>query len=156
MQCQDAQGACRKVNVVMKWIIENTDDLARVAAEFLEYADGRRLFALRGGMGVGKTTFVKAVAKCLGTEDEVNSPTFAIVNEYIAGNGDSIYHFDFYRLKQPSEALDFGCEEYFESGCMCFMEWPELIEEFLPEDVTECFFKELPDGRRELEVVLSN
>ena len=137
---------------MQKWIIENLEDIKRVAEEFLAYTQGKTLFALRGSMGVGKTTFVKAVANALGSVDDVTSPTFAIVNEYMLADGDSIYHFDFYRLKEPSEALDFGCEEYFYSGSRCFMEWPELLGEYLPENITECKFTELPDGRRELMV----
>ncbi len=136
----------------MKWIIKDIEDLKRVAREFLEYNHGKSLFALRGPMGVGKTTFVKAVAEELGVEDEVNSPTFAIINEYLTASGDPIYHFDFYRLKTPSEALDFGCEEYFASGHLCFMEWPELIGDFLPPEAIDCTFLELPDGSRELSV----
>ncbi len=135
-----------------RWIINDLEDIKRVAQEFIDYTKSKSLFALRGSMGVGKTTFVKAVAECLGSVDDVTSPTFAIVNEYMLNDGDSIYHFDFYRLKEPSEALDFGCDEYFYSGCRCFMEWPELLGEYLPEDITECRFAELPDGRRELVV----
>ena len=138
----------------MKWIIEDVSDLARVAGEFLEFTSGYSIFALFGPMGVGKTTFVKAVAECMGSVDEVNSPTFSIVNEYLLKNGSSIYHFDFYRLKEPVEALDFGCDEYFESGNPCFMEWPEQLGDFLPEEAVSCNFSELPDGRRELSVDL--
>lgn len=136
----------------MKWIINNLEDLNRVAEEFLDYTGDKTLFALYGPMGVGKTTFVKAVAACLGVEDDVSSPTFAIVNEYLAKNGDSVYHFDFYRVNNIAEALDFGYEEYFYSGNKCFIEWPEKIEELLPEDVVNCCFSEHPDGSRELVV----
>ena len=136
----------------MKWTIQNLEETKQVAAQFLEYVGEHTLFALYGPMGVGKTTFVKAVGECLGVEDDITSPTFAIVNEYLTAQGDSIYHFDFYRLKEASEALDFGCEEYFYSGCKCFMEWPEKIEEFLPEEVVNCYFTEKEDGTRELRV----
>ena len=101
-------------------------------------------------MGVGKTTFVKAVAECLGVEDDVNSPTFAIVNEYLAATGESLFHFDFYRVKSIEEAMDFGYEEYFYSGNRCFIEWPEMVEALLPENTLICKFSELADGRREL------
>ncbi|WP_059027178.1 tRNA (adenosine(37)-N6)-threonylcarbamoyltransferase complex ATPase subunit type 1 TsaE [Gabonibacter massiliensis] len=136
----------------MRWIINGLEDLNRVAAEFLERVGDRTLFALYGPMGVGKTTFVKAVAACLGVEDDVTSPTFAIVNEYITADEKRVYHFDFYRVKNTTEAMDFGYEEYFYSGNLCFIEWPEMIEPLLPEDAVICRFSELPDGRRELAV----
>jgi len=136
----------------MRWIIDGIEDLERVAREFLACAGDRVIFALYGPMGVGKTTFVKAVMACLGVEDDVNSPTFAIVNEYATTDRKRVYHFDFYRVKHITEALDFGCEEYFYSGDFCFIEWPELIEPLLPEQTVICQFSELPDGRRELVV----
>lgn len=136
----------------MRWVIDGVDDLKRVAKEFLEFTGENTIFALYGPMGVGKTTFVKAVAECLGIEDDVNSPTFAIVNEYLTGEGRSVYHFDFYRVKNVEEAMDFGYEEYFYSGKRCFIEWPEMIEALLPEDTLICRFIELKDGRRELTV----
>ena len=136
----------------MKWTIHNLEETKQVAEQFLEYVGEHTLFALYGPMGVGKTTFVKAIGDCLGVEDDITSPTFAIVNEYLTAKGDSIYHFDFYRLNEASEAFDFGCEEYFYSGCKCFMEWPEKIEEFLPEEVVNCYFTEKEDGTRELRV----
>lgn len=138
----------------MKWIIRDLEDTKQVAQQFLEFVGNRTLFALYGAMGVGKTTFVKAVGSCLGVEDDITSPTFAIVNEYVASSGETIYHFDFYRLNDVAEAFDFGCEEYFYSGNKCFMEWPEKIEEILPDGVVECYFSENEDGTRELRVEL--
>lgn len=138
----------------MKWTISNIEEINRVAADFLEYVGDRTLFALYGPMGVGKTTFVKAVGECLGVVDDVNSPTFAIVNEYAAKNGETVYHFDFYRVNNVSEALDFGYEEYFYSGCKCFIEWPEKVDELLPEHIVNCYFSENGDGSRELRVEL--
>ncbi len=134
----------------MQWIIDGVDDLNRVAAEFLAKAGDNTLFAMYGPMGVGKTTFVKAVANALGVEDDVTSPTFAIVNEYITVDRKRVFHFDFYRVKNIAEAMDFGYEEYFYSGNRCFIEWPEMIEPLLPEGTIICRFSELPDGRREL------
>lgn len=134
----------------MRWIIDGVDDLKRVAAEFLGCTGNHKIYALYGPMGVGKTTFVKAVAACLGVEDDVNSPTFAIVNEYLTKNGDGMYHFDFYRVKNIEEAMDFGYEEYFYSGNPCFIEWPEMVEALLPGNTLICRFSELVDGRREL------
>lgn len=138
----------------MKWIINNLEDINRVAREFLNDVGDRTIFALYGPMGVGKTTFVKAVAESLEVEDDVSSPTFAIVNEYVTKKGVSLYHFDFYRVNSIAEALDFGYEEYFYSGNKCFIEWPEKIEELLPEDIVNCYFSENPDGSRELRVEL--
>lgn len=138
--------------IVMKWKIDDLDEIDGVAARFLEYAGERTVFALYGAMGVGKTTFVKAIGHCLGVEDDVSSPTFAIVNEYVSGDGEPMYHFDFYRVNSMEEALDFGCEEYFYSGKKCFIEWPEIIRNLLPEDTVNCYFSELPDGSRVLEV----
>lgn len=138
----------------MKWTINNIEEIKQVAADFLEYVGDRTLFALYGPMGVGKTTFVKAVGECLGVVDDVNSPTFAIVNEYAAKNGGTVYHFDFYRVNNVSEALDFGYEEYFYSGCKCFIEWPEKVDELLPEHIVNCYFSENGDGSRELRVEL--
>ena len=136
----------------MKWTINNLDEINSVAARFLDYVGDKTIFALYGPMGVGKTTFVKAVAASVGVVDDVSSPTFAIVNEYLTKNGESIYHFDFYRVRSISEALDFGYEEYFYSGNRCFIEWPEKIEELLPEHIVNCYFSENADGSRELEV----
>ncbi|MDE7074566.1 MAG: tRNA (adenosine(37)-N6)-threonylcarbamoyltransferase complex ATPase subunit type 1 TsaE [Odoribacter sp.] len=136
----------------MEWKIDHLESIREVAADFLDYVGENKIFALYGAMGVGKTTFVKAVASCLGVEDDVTSPTFAIVNEYLTKKGESIYHFDFYRVNSLSEALDFGYEEYFYSGNRCFIEWPEKIEELLPENTIDCYFSENADGSRTLKV----
>ncbi len=138
----------------MEWSIRSLEELNEVADRFLAYVGNRKIFALYGPMGVGKTTFVKAVCRCLGVEDDVSSPTFAIVNEYVTGDGDSLYHFDFYRVNSIEEAMDFGYEEYFYGGCRCFIEWPEKIDELLPEDIVNCTFSENPDGSRILRVDL--
>lgn len=136
----------------MRWTIKGLEDLKRVVEEFLDATRDTRVFALQGPMGVGKTTFVKAVTEVMGVEDDVTSPTFAIVNEYRAADGKVVYHFDCYRLKNIGEAMDMGCEEYFYSGAYCFIEWPELIEALLPEDTLVCRFAELPDGTRVIEI----
>lgn len=106
------------------------------------------VFAFYAPMGTGKTTFVKAICEELGVEDAINSPTFAIVNEYEAAGGSPIYHFDFYRIKRLSEAYDIGVDDYFYSGCPCFIEWPELIEEILPEEAVSVSIEEQEDGTR--------
>ncbi len=138
----------------MEWSIRSLEELNEVADRFLAYVGNRKIFALYGPMGVGKTTFVKAVCRCLGVEDDVSSPTFAIVNEYVTSEGESLYHFDFYRVNSIEEAMDFGYEEYFYGGCRCFIEWPEKIDELLPEDIVNCTFTENPDGSRTLKVDL--
>ena len=117
----------------MKVEIDHIEQLPQVAQELLGAFPEERFFAFFGKMGVGKTTLIKELCACLGVEDVVCSPTFAIVNEYMAGNGDPVYHFDFYRLKSLAEAYDLGYEEYFYSGCYCFTEWTEKVEELLPE-----------------------
>jgi tRNA threonylcarbamoyladenosine biosynthesis protein TsaE len=101
-------------------------------------------------MGAGKTTFTKAICECLGVEDVINSPTFAIVNEYRSGTGELIYHFDFYRIKKLEEVYDMGYEDYFYSGALCFIEWPELVEELLPENTIKVTIKENEGGTRSI------
>lgn len=111
----------------------STSQLPQVAAQLLETFPDDRFFAFFGAMGVGKTTLIKELCAQLGVEDNVCSPTFAIINEYKERNGNSVYHFDFYRIKSIQEAYDIGYEEYFYSGDYCFTEWTEKIEELLPE-----------------------
>ncbi|MBQ6732842.1 MAG: tRNA (adenosine(37)-N6)-threonylcarbamoyltransferase complex ATPase subunit type 1 TsaE [Paludibacteraceae bacterium] len=133
----------------MKFTLENID---KAASEFLKELGDRKIVAFYGSMGAGKTTFIKAICDVLGVTDTVNSPTFAIVNEYLAANGESVYHFDFYRIKKIEEAYDFGYEDYFYSGNLCLIEWPELIEELLPEDTVRVKIEEVEGGERELTV----
>jgi len=118
----------------MEVSVKSITELAQVAQLLLETHKSSRLFALYGPMGAGKTTFIKALCKHLNISQTVNSPTFSLVNEYTATNGEIIYHFDFYRIKKIAEAYDIGYEEYFYSGNYCFIEWPEKIESLLPED----------------------
>ncbi len=101
-----------------------------------------------GFLGAGKTTFIKAICEELGVTDVINSPTFAIVNEYLSGEGEPIYHFDFYRIKREQEVLDIGYEDYVYSGNLCFMEWPELIEGLLPDDAVKVTIAEDAEGKR--------
>ena len=108
------------------------------------------VFAMYGKRGAGKTTFTKAVCECLGVEDVINSPTFAIVNEYRSDSSELIYHFDFYRIKKLEEVYDMGYEDYFYSGALCFIEWPELIEDVLPGDAVKVYIDELEDGSRKI------
>ena len=129
--------------------INNLEGIDNAAREFVAGMGKSRVFAFYGKMGAGKTTFIKAVCEQLGVEDVITSPTFAIVNEYTSEtSGDTIYHFDFYRIKKVDEVYDMGYEEYFYSGSLCFIEWPELIESLLPEDATKVTIKENEDGSR--------
>ena len=119
----------------MKLLIKSLSDIETVAQKFVKNMGDNTVFAFYGEMGVGKTTFIKAVCRALGVTETINSPTFAIVNEYKSGEGTPIYHFDFYRIKSIEEAYDFGYEDYFYSRNICFIEWPELIESLLPDNV---------------------
>lgn len=112
----------------------------------------RKVYALHGNMGAGKTTFIKQLCEEMGSEDVVNSPTFAIVNVYEDGEGREMYHFDCYRLKSMSEAMNLGAEEYLYSGNYCFIEWPDVIEDLLPEDTVHLRFSVQEDGTRKLVV----
>ena len=133
--------------------IDSIDRIQEAAKEFVAQMGDNKVFAFYGKMGAGKTTFIKAICEELGVEDVVNSPTFAIVNEYTDGNGEPIFHFDFYRIKKESEAYDIGFEEYVYSGHLCFMEWPELIEDLLPEDTVKVSIEELEDGTRTVQTL---
>ena len=115
-------------------IINGVEDLPRAAKVFLEKKGKASIIAFYGAMGAGKTTVITALCRTLGVKDDVNSPTFTIVNEYRSGAGEPVYHFDFYRINRLSEAMDIGLYEYFDSGSLCLIEWPEMIEELLPEE----------------------
>ena len=129
--------------------IENIENIREAAQEFVANIGESTVFAFYGKMGAGKTTFIKAVCEELGVEDVITSPTFAIVNEYRSEtSGELIYHFDFYRVKKIEEVYDMGFEDYFYSGALCFIEWPELCEEVLPEDTVKVTIDETPDSSR--------
>lgn len=131
--------------------IQNLADLDRAAGAFLDEIRGHSLVAFYAPMGAGKTTFITAVCKRLGVrEDAVSSPTFAIVNEYRTGAGAPMYHFDFYRITKPEEALDIGLYDYLDSGALCLMEWPENIEDLLPEETLKVSITVEDDGARTL------
>ena len=134
--------------------IQNLDTIREAACEFIRQMGESRVFAFYGKMGSGKTTFIKALCEELGVNDVITSPTFAIVNDYTA-NEESIYHFDFYRIKKLEEVYDMGFEEYFYSGNYCFIEWPELVEPLLPDDTLRVSISEQPDGSRLITMIQS-
>ena len=131
--------------------IAGLEDLDRAAAEFIAAVGGEKLIAFYAPMGAGKTTFTTALCRHLGVDaDAVSSPTFAIINEYRTKTGESIYHFDFYRIDDPAEALDIGLYDYLDSGCLCLMEWPEKVEALLPDETLRVHIRVEPDDSRTL------
>lgn len=133
--------------------INHIDEIDLAAKEFIASMGEHTIFAMYGKMGAGKTTFIKAICKELGVTDVITSPTFAIVNEYRSTtSGELIYHFDFYRIKKLEEVYDMGYEDYFYSGALCFIEWPELVEDLLPEDAVRVDITETADGKRTVEM----
>ena len=135
--------------ILIEMSLLNIDDAAHL---FLKKVGDCKHFAFYGSMGAGKTTFIKALCKALGVAGTVTSPTFALVNEYNAGNNGMVYHFDFYRINKPEEVFDFGCEEYFASGEYCFVEWPEKAEIALPSDICKVNIRELVNRNREISI----
>jgi len=132
--------------------IPDLEHIGQAAEEFLKEIGDHSLVAFFAPMGAGKTTFTTAVCKALGVEeDAISSPTFAIVNEYRARGGEPVFHFDFYRIERPEEALDIGLYDYLDSGCLCLMEWPENIEGLLPEETLRVKISVLDDDSRVLE-----
>ena len=137
--------------------ISNLNNIREAARQFIENIGDHRVFAFYGKMGAGKTTFIKAICEELGVEDVITSPTFAIVNEYTSHSSlltphSSVFHFDFYRIKKLEEVYDMGFEDYFYSGSLCFIEWPELIEEVLPDDAVKVTIEENADGTRSVKL----
>ncbi|MBP3844718.1 MAG: tRNA (adenosine(37)-N6)-threonylcarbamoyltransferase complex ATPase subunit type 1 TsaE [Prevotella sp.] len=134
--------------------IKNLETIRESARAFIQHIGDARVFAFYGKMGAGKTTFVKAICEELGSEDVITSPTFSIVNEYTTHDASltmpQVYHFDFYRIKKLEEVYDMGYEEYFYSGALCLIEWPELIEDILPDDAVKVTIEEQPDGTRKV------
>lgn len=136
----------------MTFEIKSLDTIGDTATEFIRQMGDNTVFAFHGEMGAGKTTFIKSLCEKLGVEDVINSPTFAIVNEYRSQSGELIYHFDFYRIKDEQEAFDFGYEDYFFSGALCFIEWPERIESLLPADTVNVYIRESENGIRTINI----
>ena len=138
----------------MKEIICTLDGLDAAAGEFLEVIGDNTIIAFQGHLGAGKTTFIKALCNRLGVEDNVCSPTFTIVNEYKAADGAPVFHFDFYRIESMREAQDLGLEEYFYSGSLCLMEWPEKIADLLPDETVEVHIEPLDETTRKITICL--
>jgi tRNA threonylcarbamoyladenosine biosynthesis protein TsaE len=134
--------------------LKNLKELPAFAAEFVKETAGKEKFAFYGKMGAGKTTLIKAICAELGATDVVNSPTFALINEYPLRPGKVIYHFDLYRIKNIEELYDIGYEDYFYSNSYLFIEWPELAEEILPEDITRVYIKEIENGERSVSIMV--
>ncbi len=136
--------------------INGLEEIAAAAQQFIEYVSSSPLqsniFAFFGPMGAGKTTFIKAICKALEVTDDVNSPTFTIVNEYRAGKGFPVYHFDFYRINKISEAYEIGIDEYFGAEGLCLIEWPEKIEEILPQECFKITVSVCGDGTRNITI----
>ncbi len=137
--------------------IKDLGSIRQAAQQFVSQIGQHTVFAFYGKMGAGKTTFIKAVCEELGVEDVITSPTFAIVNEYSLplqpeDNKGRLFHFDFYRIKRLEEVYDMGYEDYFYSGALCFIEWPELIEPLLPDDAVRVTISEQPDGTRTVSI----
>lgn len=135
--------------------IQSLDEYPQAAREFIRFMEEGRIFAFYGKMGSGKTTFIKSICEELGVEDTINSPTFAIVNEYMDREQNTIYHFDFYRIKSIAEVYNMGYEEYFYGDAYCFMEWPELIEELLPDETIKVYIHENEDTSRSVTIELN-
>jgi tRNA threonylcarbamoyladenosine biosynthesis protein TsaE len=133
--------------------VQSLSDLPEAANEIIQIIKNSKIIAVYGPLGVGKTTMIKEICRQLGVPDIVNSPTFALVNEYFTNDKKSIYHFDFYRINSVREAYDIGYEDFFYSGNICFIEWPEKIEELLTEDVLRIEMEEKESGTREIRVL---
>lgn len=132
---------------------QSIKDLPKIAAEIIPLLNDHPVVAFYGAMGVGKTTFIKALCNKMGVDDTVNSPSFSIINEYRTKEGRTIFHFDFYRLRNEEELLDLGYEDYFYGGNICLLEWPEKIDNYLPEKLLILNLEEQPDGSRVFSVL---
>ena len=138
------------------YTVHSLEEYPQAAKWFTGFLQQGQIFAFYGKMGTGKTTFIKSLCEELGVEDTINSPTFAIVNEYEDREANTIFHFDFYRIKSITEVYNMGYEEYFYSNACCFIEWPELIEELLPEEHIRVEITENDDSTRTIKVIIND
>lgn len=136
----------------MKLIVDAERELGKIAKEIINYSGKQHIWIFYGEMGSGKTTLIKAIARQFEVEDNVHSPTFSIVNEYANLQDEIFYHFDFYRIKNETEAMDIGIEEYFDSGNLCFIEWPQKIESLLPDNYLKIDIKITSQSGREINI----
>lgn len=143
----------RKVFRMKEIVVDSLDGLKEVAEAVVESLDGRNVVAFCGVMGAGKTTLISAIMEHFGSDDTVTSPTFALVNQYGTAEGEVVYHFDFYRINRIEEVFDMGYEEYFYSGDLCLIEWPELIEDLLPEDAMAVRIEVLSPTERKFTII---
>jgi len=136
----------------MKILIKDKKHLTTAAKSLLKESGENKIFAFYGSMGAGKTTLIKAICEVLGASDIISSPSFTLVNEYRTFRGDTIYHIDFYRIKKLEEVFDFGVEEYLTGDTYCFMEWPELVEEILPQETVRVRITVDDENQRTLDI----
>lgn len=136
----------------MELLVEQETKLADAASSIINYAGNEKIFLFHGEMGAGKTTLIKSISQQLGLEENISSPTYSLVNEYALPQG-KIYHFDFFRIKNESEAFDLGFEEYLASGDYCFIEWPEMIPNLWPNNFIEIKIVEENNGVRKISIL---
>jgi len=136
----------------MEFIISNISELDKVSKKIIELTTDKNIIIFYGKMGAGKTTLIKKISKDLGVIDNITSPTFSIVNEYLTNKDETIFHFDFYRIEDIEEALDFGVEDYFSSKKICLIEWPQIIEPLLPDKIITVNIEILEDKERKIEI----
>lgn len=139
-------------STAVKLEYEKVEEAASVGENLLSIAGDIKVWLFNGAMGVGKTTFIKELCQAMGVEDTIASPTYSIVNEYQTGEGEPVFHFDFYRINDETEAMDIGAEDYFYSGNLCFIEWPERIPSLIPEKYLKIDMSITPDQKRSLDI----
>lgn len=138
----------------MEISINNLSELENIAQQILSFAEDRSIFCFEGNLGAGKTTLIQAICNQLGVEEDMSSPTYSIVNEYKTKNGDVIYHMDLYRLKSLEEVLDAGIEDYFYENNYCFIEWPEVAKQILPDEIIQIQIEKISENQRKLSIFM--
>lgn len=138
----------------MEISVNNLSEIENVAQQILSFAEDKRIFCFEGNLGAGKTTLIQAICNQLGVEEDMSSPTYSIVNEYKTKNGDVIYHMDLYRLKSLEEVLDTGIEDYFYENNYCFIEWPEVAKQILPDEIVQILIEKISENQRKLSIFM--